>query len=175
MRVGNKGGKTTFLKVSQDEAPKDQAASSNSLSISCNTGCTVLTTKGKETKIIAIATPVRVKTTFIPRLCKKLPSQPSGLQTVAKVKPATDVGKAKGKSIAASSVFLPGKSYRTKTHAKIKPKTPFIKLATKAMERVTQYAETAIGSVANNQNLVNKVSLAVAKSEIMGTINTMNK
>lgn len=87
------------------------------------------------------------------------------------VSPATDVGRAKGKSTAASINLFPGKLYRTNVQAKIKPKKALNKQAIKAIQKVTLYADKATGWVANCQNLVNKVSLAVVNSESIGTSN----
>ena len=125
-KAGKKEGKRTLLKVFQGEAPKDQAASSNSLSKRCNVGCKVLTTKGKDTKIIAILIANREKSTCIPNLANQLPNQPWLLKTVARVSPAIEVGMAKGKSTAASSQRFPKKLYRVNTQAKMKPKKPLI-------------------------------------------------
>ena len=79
------------------------------ISNSCKTGCSVRITKGNETKIIANKTPILVKTICRPKKFKMLPIQPSSPYTVASVKPATDVGKAKGRSTAASRNFFPEK------------------------------------------------------------------
>ena len=46
-----------------------------------------------------------------------------------KVMPATAVGSANGRSISASTSRLPGKSYRTSTHAASAPNTAFTSAA----------------------------------------------
>ena len=67
---------------------------------------------------------------------------------MVKVKPATEVGKANGKSTAASKYFFPKNLYRVSTHVIIKPKIVLINAAKKAIFKVNIYAETAIGSSA---------------------------
>lgn len=145
IKAGKRGGKSTFVNVTHGEAPSDQAASSTSISISCNTGCIVRTTKGKETNTIALAIPNLVYITCTPNCERNLPITLLGLYTVANVRPATDVGIAKGRSIAASNKRFPTKLYLTKTHARINPRTPLNKEAKRAILKVTVYAERAIG------------------------------
>lgn len=71
----------------------------------CNTGCMVRTTKGNDTNTMASATPRRLNTTLMPSLLSSAPMMPSSLYTVARVRPATEVGSAKVRSTAASLHF----------------------------------------------------------------------
>mmetsp|Transcript_21 Transcript_21/g.48 ORF Transcript_21/g.48 Transcript_21/m.48 type:complete len:201 (+) Transcript_21:454-1056(+) len=135
---GSKGGRSTSVNVFQGEAPKVQAASSSSTCISWITGCMVRTTKGKDTNTMARATPKRVKTTEMPMLSSKRPKMASSLYTVARVRPATEVGSAKGRSTAASIHFLPGNSYLTSTQASRNPNTALITAAASAHEKDTK-------------------------------------
>mmetsp|Transcript_22786 Transcript_22786/g.57952 ORF Transcript_22786/g.57952 Transcript_22786/m.57952 type:complete len:238 (-) Transcript_22786:495-1208(-) len=166
---GSSGGSSTVVKAFQGVAPRVYAASSTSACISWMTGCMVRTTKGKDTNTMAMATPKRVNTTGSPTASRKRPSTVSSLYTVARVRPATDVGRAKGRSTAASIHLRPGKSYLTSTHASRKPKTALTAAAASAHEKDTKYACTATGSKAREMNRLGGVRDALDRRATMGT------
>ena len=60
LSAGTNAGRITHLTVCQREAPSEADASSDSGSKSSRTGCTVLTTNGKPTKIKTSTMPRRV-------------------------------------------------------------------------------------------------------------------
>ncbi|MNY44745.1 hypothetical protein D3C86_1798000 [compost metagenome] len=76
--AGNSPGNSTRLIVWKRLAPSVAAASSTSLSISSMIGCTVLTTKGRPTKISAMTMPAGVKATLMPSGDSSDPIQPLG-------------------------------------------------------------------------------------------------
>ncbi|KAG6540014.1 hypothetical protein Mapa_018596 [Marchantia paleacea] len=96
----------------------------------------VRTTKGKDTKIIAKSTPIGLKTIFIFNHEQIGFIHPLSLNTVIKVNPPTEVGRANGRSTVASKSFFPGNSYLTKTQARIRPKIALIIVANKAVKKV---------------------------------------
>ncbi|MCV2504047.1 MAG: hypothetical protein N4Q30_08245, partial [Neisseriaceae bacterium] len=73
--------------------------------------------------------PIFVKAIRMPNGANKEPNQPLVAYNVAKVIPVTEVGKANGKSTIEFNKPLPKKSYRTKTHAIIKPNKIFVATA----------------------------------------------
>ena len=130
--AGFSSGKITFQKIVDFFAPSTPAASLQELSIFSRTGCTLLTTNGIPTKIMATVMPILVYAILIPNLAKKLPTMPeSDVKDVSAI-PATAVGSAKGSSIIPSMIRLPGNSYLTNTHARMVPIMPLITDAAKA-------------------------------------------
>ena len=69
--AGFSSGKITFQKMVDFFAPNTPAASLQELSIFSSTGCTLLTTKGIPTKIIATVIPILVYAILIPNPAKK--------------------------------------------------------------------------------------------------------
>src|SRR5258708_11470450 len=106
--AGNNDGNTTRRNVSQRVAPRHAAASSCSRSKSSSTGCTVRTTNGKPINVSATSTPSGVNATLSPSGARNWPIQPLGAYTAASAMPATEVGKANGKSTTASTTRLNG-------------------------------------------------------------------
>jgi hypothetical protein len=90
---------------------------------------------------------------------------------VAKVSPATEVGSAKGRSIEASIIRLPGKSYRTNTHAIAVPNKPLIKAARSEVVNVMSYVDNATGLVATSQNFAQPPELALVNIAAKGKNN----
>ena len=106
-------------KIVKPPAPSEAAASSISRSISISSGCTARTTKGRVTNISATTTAVRVSEMSIP----------TGLflpQSSIRIRLATIVGSAKGRSMTALTTALPGNSSRTRSQARIVPKKALI-------------------------------------------------
>src|SRR4029077_11256323 len=66
--------------------------------------------------------------------------------------PATAVGKAKGRSTSESNRRLPGKLYRTSTHATRTPNTRLIRAPISDAPKVRRYEATARGDAAMCQN-----------------------
>ena len=69
-------GRITRSTVCQRDAPSVAAASSIWTSISSSTGCTVRTTNGSPTNIIATVTPAGANATLIPSGSRNRPSHP---------------------------------------------------------------------------------------------------
>ena len=107
--AGVRIGSTTMRIVCQRCAPRLAAASSSSVSMSSSTGCTVRTTNGRPMKVSATSTPSGVNATLMPRGSSTEPSQPLREYSAVSAIPATAVGSANGRSISASTSFLPGK------------------------------------------------------------------
>jgi|GEM_PF-3016020 hypothetical protein len=103
-------GRITLLKVCQRDAPRHAAASSSSFSISCSTGCTVRTTKGRPMKISATTMPAGRNASTMPSGSRYCPTQPLPASSAVSAMPATAVGSANGRSTSASTIFLPGKA-----------------------------------------------------------------
>src|ERR1035437_7050275 len=66
--------------------------------------------------------------------------------------PATAVGSAKGRSTKASTIFLPGNRYRTKTHATSRPKPALIPAAMSDAPNVSRYDASTRGDVTASTN-----------------------
>src|SRR5579875_1502040 len=105
---GIKGGNNTRRNVCQRLAPSVAAASSNSGSNSSSTGCTVRTTNGKPVKISTNTMPNREYAPAMPSGTRYRPNQPLGTYKLEYTRPATAVGKAKGRSTRASNSRLSG-------------------------------------------------------------------
>ena len=121
-------------------APSEAAASSVSVSSSASTGCTERTQKGSVTKARASRMPIRVPATFTPNGL-------SGPYKASRVRPATTVGRAKGRSTRAPTSRLPTKSSRTSTQAMINPATEFTAATPRAEKKVSFKAATDSGSL----------------------------
>ena len=121
------------------EAPREAAASSVSRSSSARTGWTERTQKGRVTKARASMMPIRVPATLTPKGL-------SGPYRVSRVRPATTVGRAKGRSMTrARRTRLPRKSSRTSTQAMTSPASE-LKMATASEhKKVSLRAATASG------------------------------
>jgi len=77
-------------------------------------------------------------------------STPSGLllpQSSIRIKLATIVGRAKGRSMTALMTALPGNSSRTKSQARIVPKTPLMRTTTSDATMVSSSERSACGEV----------------------------
>ena len=128
------------------DAPREWAASSSSASSSRRTGCTVLTTNGSVTNIIASTIAVRVYATL-------MPTGDAGPYSASSVNPATIVGNANGRSMIAFTAAFPRKSSRTRTHAVIVPSTAFRSATSAAAPSVSFRAAIACGDVTASQKL----------------------
>src|SRR6266516_1414856 len=131
-------GKITRLNEVRPEAPSERAASSASGSSSCRTGCTVRTTNGRVTNIIASTIAVRVNAT-------STPIGERGPYRARSVRPATIVGSANGRSMIALTSDFPRNSSRTSTHAVIVPSTAFRSDTATAVPMVNFKAATDSG------------------------------
>src|SRR5664279_5906878 len=77
--------------------------------------------------------------------------------------PSTSVGSAKGRSTKASTIFLPGNRYRTKTHATSRPKPALIPAAMSDAPNVSRYDASTRGDVTASTN-AGHVMVAVFKN-----------
>ena len=68
--------------------------------------------------------------------------------------PATAVGRAKGSSIRPSIILFPGKEYRTRVHARMRPKTQFIMAAMKEHKILVIKAFSTLESVIIDINVL---------------------
>ena len=89
-------------------------------------------------KVMAIRTPTGVKAILIPNGASNLPIHSFWEYRAHRAMPATAVGRAKGRSVAASMRRLPGNSYRAKIHAARNPKSPLIRAAISEMPKLTR-------------------------------------
>src|ERR671911_440481 len=86
--------------------------------------------------------------------------------------PATAVGNANGKSTKASTSRRPANSYRTSTHATMKPKMPFTHAATNDAVSVSRYDATTRGSDTVAQNASQPID-AVRTGSVLNGMSTM--
>src|SRR4051794_13681098 len=95
--AGSRLGKITQRKICQRDAPSDDAASSTSASRLSKTGCTVRPTNGKLVKVSTSTMARREYAPSMPRGTRNWPNQPVGAYREEYTRPATAVGRAKGK------------------------------------------------------------------------------
>ena len=127
-------------KTVKPPAPSEAAASSMSRSISISSGCTARTTKGRVTKQRATTIAARESAMSIP----------TGLllpQSSIRIRLATIVGSAKGRSMIALTIDLPGKLSRTRSQATIVPKTALIATTISEQTRISSSELFAPGLV----------------------------
>ena len=110
MMDGSSDGAITLKKVRSRPAPRVAADSSTSRSKFSITGCRVRTTNGMPTNVNAMTMPSGVYAPLMPSGTRYWPSQPFAANRFARVKPATAVGSANGKSTIASMNRRPGNS-----------------------------------------------------------------
>ena len=120
-------------------------------------------------KTSAMVTPSGVNASVTPYRARGAPSQPFGAQIAVRVIPATAVGSAKGRSMSASTMRRPGKSYRTSTHATSMPNTAFTVAAASDAPRLNLYEATTRGSVIVSTNTGQLVVAVFIGSVISGT------
>ena len=108
--AGARLGNTILRSTAGDDAPSEAAASSMSRSSSSSTGWTERTTNGNVMKSSAKTMPACEYATLTLKGLR-------GPYSARSVKPATIVGRAKGRSMSALMTGLPGKSSRTRTQA----------------------------------------------------------
>src|SRR5688500_2280117 len=158
--AGSSAGKITRRNVYHRPAPRLDAASSISRSMSCNTGCTLRTMNGRPTNTRTSTTPPTDRsspptprefsthpsefTTHPPMAVP--PSHPLGEYRLLNVIPATAVGSANGRSISASKNRRPGNVYRTRTHAMISPMNALISVAKIDAPKLSLYDANTSGS-----------------------------
>jgi hypothetical protein len=136
MIAGVSPGSTILRSTVAGPAPSEAAASSAARSSSSSTGCTERTTKGSVTNSSASPTAARVNAT----------SMPTGLllpYSASSTTPATIVGSAKGRSITALTIRLPGNSSRTSTQATSVPKKALMITTISEVMSVSLIAATA--------------------------------
>ena len=144
-RPGRRLGKMMRRKMVEPPAPSEAAASSMSLSISISSGCTARTTKGRVTKQRATTIAVRVS-------AKSIPTGEFFPQSWIRMRLATIVGSAKGRSMIALTIDLPGKLSRTRSQATIVPKTALIATTISEQTRISSSDWIAAGEVTWSQN-----------------------
>ncbi|OJU86115.1 MAG: hypothetical protein BGO11_14885 [Solirubrobacterales bacterium 70-9] len=144
-RPGRRLGKMMRRKTVAPPAPSEVAASSMSLSISISSGWTARTTKGRVTKQSATTIASRVS-------AKSIPTGEFLPQSWIRMRLATIVGSANGRSMIALTIDLPGKLSRTRSQATIVPKTALIATTISEQTRISLSESSEAAVVTWSQN-----------------------